>query len=361
MTEREPIEERPPALGEELESLIVRANREFEAGLDEAAAFRKLSDRMANDAARRRTRAALAAPALASVGLVVAAMAGVSGSWLARSAPHPDVVAEPPSARSPREATSSPSSRPLATASAAFTAGPERPAGGTGAAVRSGSIARPPARPDPTAAASPASAASNRPARPSAQDDDPDCLQLAREGRPREAERCFERKAAGTGLSAEMALYELARLRRDLLGDAEGAIEALTRYRSRFPRGSLHPEATLSHVELLARVGRHTEALAESDALLTSPAGRERAGEIHLLRGNIYRGALRSCTEAEREYAAAERHGGASAAEATYFRAQCRESVGDVAGARAAYERYLRGQRASRRREVEQRLRELSR
>ena len=71
------------------------------------------------------------------------------------------------------------------------------------------------------------------------------------------------KRAEGSGLGAEMALYEVARLRRDVLADAAGALRALAEYRTRFPAGSLRREADMSQLELLVQLGRTDEALIE--------------------------------------------------------------------------------------------------
>lgn len=168
-----------------------------------------------------------------------------------------------------------------------------------------------------------------------------DCLELARRGDPRAAERCFDQRAAGSGLGAEMALYEMARLRRDVLRDAVGALAALSAYRERFERGSLRNEVDLSRVELLAELGRSTDALRESAAMLASSGGRERAAELHLLRGDVYRRDLRDLRSAAAEYEQAEALGGTRGAEASRRLGACLEGLGDSAGAVAAYRRYV--------------------
>ena len=168
-----------------------------------------------------------------------------------------------------------------------------------------------------------------------------DCLELARRGDPRAAERCFDQRAAGSGLGAEMALYEMARLRRDVLRDAIGALAALSAYRERFERGSLRNEVDLSRVELLAELGRSTDALRESAAMLAGGSGRERAAELHLLRGDVYRRDVRDLRSAAAEYAQAEALGGTRGAEASRRLGACLEALGDGAGALAAYRRYV--------------------
>jgi hypothetical protein len=170
----------------------------------------------------------------------------------------------------------------------------------------------------------------------------PDCLSLARAGRARDAERCFAEQAAGDGLSAELALSELSRLRSDVLGDAAGALQALEQHRARFPSGSLRAEVDLSYVHLLARAGRSREVLDESSRLLRSGAAREREGELRMLRGNTLRTKLQDFATAAREYELVERGGSKFAGEAAYYRGVCFEALGDRSAAAEAYRRYLR-------------------
>ena len=96
---------------------------------------------------------------------------------------------------------------------------------------------------------------------------EPDCLQLARAGSVDQAIGCFERQSAMSGLSAELAWVELARLRRDVKGDLQGAARTLEQYRSRFPHGALAREAAISRVELLLRLSRPEDALVEARSL----------------------------------------------------------------------------------------------
>ena len=186
-----------------------------------------------------------------------------------------------------------------------------------------------------------------------------DCLDMARRGDPRAAEVCFSQRASGIGLTAEMALYEMARLRRDVMRDAGGALAALDDYRQRFPLGSLRSEVDLSRIELLSQLGHSRDALRESEALLKSPSGRERAGELRLLRGNVFLRDLGDPQSAAREYTQAEAFGGAIGAEATRLRGLSLEALGDKTGAIAAYEHYLAGRDQPRRAEVARRLQAL--
>lgn len=209
----------------------------------------------------------------------------------------------------------------------------------------------PTARPEATGTGKAVSAPNRRAPEPPAPDRN--CLALARERRPQEAEACFVDEAAGSGLRAEMALFELSRLRSDVLGDPAGALKALREHRARFPNGSLRSEVDVSYVHLLARLGRYDELLSESAALLGTATGRERRGELYMLRANTLRTKMKDYAAAEREYAAVERTGGKFAAEASYQRAVCLEMMGNTAAAAEAYRRYL--QVAGRPREAEAR------
>jgi len=148
------------------------------------------------------------------------------------------------------------------------------------------------------------------------------------------------KRAEGSGLGAEMALYEVARLRRDVLADPTGALAALAEYRRRFPAGALRREADMSQLELLLQLGRSDEALRQSDELLSSSSSGERAAELHLLRGNILRKAQSRFADAEHEYQLAER-AGARGGEVTYFRALCLEALGRAPEAAALFRQYL--------------------
>lgn len=158
---------------------------------------------------------------------------------------------------------------------------------------------------------------------------------------PQEAMGCYQQQAAQGGLAGEAAHYEIARLWRDAFHDPTRALAAFREQRSRFPRGVLAIEADLSIIELLPRLDRHTEALAESERFLKEHPGGERRGEIHLLRGNIYREALRDFDHAEREYTQGAEARGRTGDESRFLRAVCLEALGRIPEARKAYEIYL--------------------
>ncbi len=93
--------------------------------------------------------------------------------------------------------------------------------------------------------------------------DGPDCTRLTRAGDIDGALACYTHASERPGLVGELALIELARIRRDVKGDLAGAERALAEHRRRFPRGALSSEAAGARVELLVRLGRPAEALAE--------------------------------------------------------------------------------------------------
>lgn len=334
--------ERPPErlIHGKYGSLLRQAKREWEWDVDEAAAFRRLADRLSstqNERAVARKRWLFVATPTAIVALASALMwARAHGSDIA-----PEVVAETwrtpvlPSTQPPVSSVGAPALHPPLPRAEPRAAKREAEA----LAPRASASAAPPpssptaARAEQKAAAEPTPIASAAEPAPT-----PDCLGLARHGESRVAERCFLERAQGAGLAAEMALYELARLRRDVLADPNGALRALADYRTRFPAGSLRREVDMSQLELLLQLGRSDDALKQSDELLSSSTS-ERASELRLLRGHILRKQSR-LPEAVREFELAER-GGARASEAIYFRAVCLEAMGRAQDAVAAFSKYL--------------------
>ena len=97
-----------------------------------------------------------------------------------------------------------------------------------------------------------------------------ECLQLASAGATDAAISCLEAARRQSGLAGELALVELARIRRDIKGDIAGAEQALAEHGRRFPGGALGAEAGIARVELLLQLGRASDALAQVDRL---PAG----------------------------------------------------------------------------------------
>jgi hypothetical protein len=186
-----------------------------------------------------------------------------------------------------------------------------------------------------------------------------DCGQIAGQN-PREAMTCYQNQVAQGGLAGEAAQCEIARLWRDAFHDPARALSAFREQRSRFPRGALAIEADLSIIELLPRLDRHAEALAESQRFLKEHPAAERRGEIHLLRGNIYREVLHDLDHAELEYAQAAETRGRAGDESRFLRAVCLEALARTQEARAAYQAYLSQPKAAHAQEAKKRLDHLS-
>lgn len=319
-------------------ALIRQANREWESGLDQPAAFRRVAERLAASRSERAVarRWWIGAPLALSALAVVFALSReqsleVAPELVAESFPPAAVPSPPPSVGTavvpPPTETTPPRTKdkkePIVSKRVA--APTTVPAAGSPGEAESTVEAPPPAA--TTAPVTPEAAAA------------PDCLSFARHGQTRAAEECFSERANGAGLAAEMALYELARLRRDVLADANGALRALADYRTRFPGGSLRREVEMSQLELLLQLGRSDDALKQSAELLSSSTSGERASELRLLRGHILRKQSRFA-EAVREYELAE-GAGARGSVAIYFRALCLESAGRPSEAAAAFAKYL--------------------
>lgn len=343
--------------------LLRDGNRELAGGLDQSAAFQRLTERLSSSqSVFGPRRASWLAPATV---LVLAAFAASPAivRWL-RSDPAVAIVAEDlrghPDTRVATAAVSASSATSLVPATTRPTGArsafeSRRPAhapsmgapstdasgsGASGLALPSAAQAvelQPPPTPDLGTSVTPPTAAADVGAADVGAA--PDCLSLARRGQTRDAEACFLKRAEGSGLGAEMALYEVARLRRDVLGDAAGALRVLAEYRTRFPSGSLRREADMSQLELLVQLGRTDEALKQSDELLSSSASGERAAELRLLRGHILR-KTRSFAAAALEYELAER-ARPGRGDVSYFHALCLEALGRGPEAAALFKEYL--------------------
>jgi hypothetical protein len=71
---------------------------------------------------------------------------------------------------------------------------------------------------------------------------------------------CLERAARIPGLSGENALFSLALLERDKLGDGAGALSHLRAYERRYPNGALAPEVALALAATLSGSGANDAA-----------------------------------------------------------------------------------------------------
>lgn len=176
---------------------------------------------------------------------------------------------------------------------------------------------------------------------PAAPMTDSTCRAWVSQGQPERAVDCYQTLARESGIGAEVALYEAARLSAEALGDAPRALALLEQHSARFPNSALRVEVQWLAIRNLERTGQLDEALRASEALLDSPAGRTLAPKLHLLRGRIYAGARHECERALPEYVALLGEPGLAGDEAEFNRAQCLEQLHKLDEARAAYERYL--------------------
>jgi hypothetical protein len=113
------------------------------------------------------------------------------------------------------------------------------------------------------------------------------CAELARGGEPERAMTCYEGLAEGRGVSAELALFEQARLAGRVLRKPDRALALLDQHRTRFPNGSLRAEVMLARIDWLLSSGDRTSARAAVDEALGSGVLSERAGELERLRTTL--------------------------------------------------------------------------
>lgn len=137
------------------------------------------------------------------------------------------------------------------------------------------------------------------------------CSQLAKAGQYPAAADCYGNVARGSSMDAELALYEKARLEAKALGQSARAVATLDEHRQRFAGGVLTTEVELTRIELLSQLGRRAEALQAIERGLGGTLGRERGGDLQVLRAELL-SAGGDCTAA-REAAALARAAGAHA------------------------------------------------
>ncbi len=321
------VESDPPRLVQQDDAegaLLTGAQREFSRGLDEAGAWQRFQ-RAKNASSRwSLTRWWWFAPAFAA--LAILAMHVRAERELERElvALAPEPVA-PVASELPVTASSSENERRNAPGEVPMPTVPR--AGIALRAARSSSNLAP-------AAASIGA--------PSEAFTDATCRRFSSEGKLEQAVSCFEALGHGAGLSADVALYEAARLSAERLRDPSRALNLLERHAQQFPDSALRGENAWLRVVSLERAGELDAALRESEQLLAGPFGRTLSAKIHLLRGRIYRQNRGDCGHALPEYVALLGEPGASGDEAELGRAACFEQLGQTADAIAAYERYLR-------------------
>jgi len=113
------------------------------------------------------------------------------------------------------------------------------------------------------------------------------CADLARRGQAADALTCYGALSSGSGMTAELALFEQARLEGKALRHPERALEILDSYRRRFPTGSLRAEVMLARIDWLLTTGEHARARESVDEALASGLLRERTAELERLRASL--------------------------------------------------------------------------
>jgi tetratricopeptide (TPR) repeat protein len=185
-----------------------------------------------------------------------------------------------------------------------------------------------------------------------------DCSQFSVEqGKERVA--CYRELATKGGPEGERAQHALARYLRDDVVDLTAALNAFEAQRSRFPHGGLKADADRAIIGLLPRLGRHAEALVETQSFLDARPDAEDRAEIRLLRGDIYRAIFRDLMSAEREYDEGAGAQGRTGDDSRFLRALCLEALGRMDEARVAYEEYLAQAGTAHTREAQRRMERL--
>ena len=113
------------------------------------------------------------------------------------------------------------------------------------------------------------------------------CAKLAVASAYAEATACYARIARGSSMTSELALYEKARLEAKALGNSSLALSTLDEHARRFPGGVLTSEVALTRIDLLSQLGRRAEALAAIERSLGGALGRERAGDLQVMRAGM--------------------------------------------------------------------------
>lgn len=134
------------------------------------------------------------------------------------------------------------------------------------------------------------------------------CAKLAQSGHYDDAASCYGGIARGSSMAAELALYEKARILAKAQGKSQEALATLNEHTRRFPAGLLGSEVALTRIELLSQLGRRDEALRAIDQALGGTLGRERGGDLQLLRAELL-AAQGDCAHALDAIAAAKGHG----------------------------------------------------
>jgi len=155
-----------------------------------------------------------------------------------------------------------------------------------------------------------------------------------------EAAELYRKLAEIDGARAGNALYQLARLRLQFLGQPGGALSALDESRARFPEGPLALETALTSIEARLALHQDDATLREMDSFLSRYPNSERTAEVRWLRASL-RLRAGACGAARNDLMALlpdATYGG----DALFSLASCARRDGDATAERARLEQYVR-------------------
>ena len=124
--------------------------------------------------------------------------------------------------------------------------------------------------------------------------------------------------------------------------DPGQALALLDEHRARFEaKGALEPEAEVTRIEALLRLGRHDQALGLLDGLALTTAGMGREMLVARAELRAEKGKRAAALNDFNLLLSADAPADLVSERALYGRATCRAQMGDGAGARADLEHYL--------------------
>jgi hypothetical protein len=162
------------------------------------------------------------------------------------------------------------------------------------------------------------------------------CAQLARGADYEAAATCYGKVARGSSMTSELALYEKARLESKALGRSQAALATLDEHARRFAGGVLTTEVGLTRIELLSQLGRSAEALSAIEKGMHGALGRERGGDLLVLRAELL--ATQGSCVAALEAAQQARDKGAHPSRLEAAERRCASNAPEAAPAAAASE-----------------------
>jgi hypothetical protein len=152
------------------------------------------------------------------------------------------------------------------------------------------------------------------------------------------------KRAEGSDLGAENALFDLGNLARDRRHDGPLALSRWRLYQQRFPDGVFAPEASMGILAELMSEQRYQDALDESERYLARFPQASNVAEVLLARGSLLRERFHDPQQALHAY---ERAQNALAPrnlrlEALFYRGLCLSDLGEADQAREAWLSYRR-------------------